>query len=46
VYTPVLTADCECPDAVAIAFSVSVELTMIGLLYTLDEVVGVVPLMV
>jgi hypothetical protein len=46
VYAAVLTADCVRPDAVAIAFTVSVELTVIGLLYTLDEVVGAVPLVV
>jgi hypothetical protein len=37
------TALCEKPLAVAMAFTVSEEETVIGLLYTVELVVGVVP---
>jgi hypothetical protein len=43
VYAPVATALAEYPVAVAIASSVSVAETLIGLMYLVDEVVGVVP---
>lgn len=46
VYVAVLTEDCVCPDAVAIALIVVVAVTVIGPPYCVEEVVGVVPLTV
>jgi hypothetical protein len=46
VYVTLPTALVVCPLAVAIAFRVSVELTVTDLLYLVDPVVGVDPLVV
>jgi hypothetical protein len=46
VYAAVPTEDCECPDEVAIAFTVCVELTVSAPVYRVDEVVGVDPFVV
>jgi len=43
VYVADATADWEWPGAVAIAFTVSVELTRKALVYFVEAVVGVVP---
>jgi hypothetical protein len=45
-YAAVATALAESPAAVAIAFSVSVDETVIAPVYRVEEVVGVVPLVV
>jgi hypothetical protein len=46
MYVAVATPLCEYPVATAMASSVSVELTVIGPLYIVELVVGVVPLVV
>jgi hypothetical protein len=43
VYVPLATALLLSPEAVAIALMVVVLLTVIAVLYTADEVVGVLP---
>ncbi len=46
MYAAEATALVESPVAVAIAFNVSVVETVIAPVYLVDEIVGVVPLMV
>ena len=43
VYAAVVTALVEYPEATAIALIVSVLLTVIGPVYCVEEVVGIVP---
>jgi hypothetical protein len=46
VYAAVATALCEKPVASAMALTVVLELTVIGAVYFVDDVVGVAPLVV